>query len=158
RLPHEQATKIETGVVVADFDEVGMFGPSVRCPTAEGGEASMKFLGAAIAGARDGELEGIVTAPVCKESWALAGIRFPGHTEKLAQAFQTRRVTMMFIGGKLRVSLATIHEPLLDLRNKFTIGRVFTPIDLMAEALYSWFGIENPRIAVCGLNPHASEN
>jgi 4-hydroxythreonine-4-phosphate dehydrogenase len=158
KIAPEQVTRIESGVIVADFDEFGMFGPAVRCPTVEGGEASMKFLNAAIAGARDHVLEAIVTAPICKQSWAMAGYRYPGHTEKLGHAFGTRRVTMMFVGGKLRVALASIHEPLLDLRNKFTIGRVFTPIDLMAEALYSWFGIENPRIAVCGLNPHAGEN
>ncbi len=158
RLPHEQVTRIESGVIAADFDELGVFGPAVRCPTAEGGEASMRFLNAAIAGTRSGTIEAIVTAPICKESWMMAGYKYPGHTEKLGHAFQTRRVTMMFIGGKLRVALASIHEPLFDLRNKFTIGRVFTPIDLMAEALYSWFGIENPRIAVCGLNPHAGEN
>ena len=103
-------------------------------------------------------LEGIVTAPICKESWCMAGFRYPGHTEKLAHAFQTRRVAMMFTGGRLRVALASIHEPLFELRNHFTIGNVFTPIDLMGEALSSWFGLEHPRIGVCGLNPHAGEN
>jgi 4-hydroxythreonine-4-phosphate dehydrogenase len=158
RLPHEQVTRIESGVIAADFDEFGRMGPSVHCATAEGGEASMRFVNAAIAGTRSGIIEAIVTGPICKESWMMAGYKYPGQTEKFAHAFQTRRVTMMFAGGKLRVALASIHEPLFDLRNKFTIGRVFTPIDLMAEALYSWFGIENPRIAVCGLNPHAGEN
>jgi 4-hydroxythreonine-4-phosphate dehydrogenase len=64
---------------------------------------------------------------------------------------------MMFVSGRLRVALASIHEPLFDLRNKFTIGRVFDPIDLMHQALRDWFGLERPRIAVCGLNPHAGE-
>ena len=54
--------------------------------------------------------------------------------------------------------LATIHEPLFELRHKFKIGTVFDPIDLAHRALIDWFGIEKPRIAVCGLNPHASEN
>ena len=56
------------------------------------------------------------------------------------------------------MALASIHQALFDLRNSFTIGRVFQPIDLMATALRNWFGIEYPRIAVCGLNPHAGEN
>ncbi|HUT94127.1 MAG TPA: 4-hydroxythreonine-4-phosphate dehydrogenase PdxA, partial [Thermoguttaceae bacterium] len=132
--------------------------PTVRCPTAEGGRASMRFLDTAIAAARDGAIEAIVTAPICKESWHIAGYRFPGHTEKLGHAFKTRRVTMMFVAQRLRVALASIHEALFELRNSFTIGRVFQPIDLMAEALVNGFGIEHPRIAVCGLNPHAGEN
>lgn len=158
RLPHEAAARIESGVVVADFDEFGAFGAGPHQATAEGGGASMRFLNTAIDAAKAGAIEAIVTGPICKESWKLAGIRYPGHTEKLGHAFQTRRVTMMFVGGRLRVALASIHQPLFELRNSFTIGRVFTPIDLMAEALSNWFGIDNPRIAVCGLNPHAGEN
>ena len=87
----------------------------------------------------------------------MAGYKFPGHTEKLAHAFHTSRFTMMFVADRLRVALSSIHEPLFELRNSFTIGRVFQAIDLMAESLVDWFGIEQPRIAVCGLNPHAGE-
>lgn len=158
RLPHETVGRIESGVVVADFDEFSMFSPTIRHPTVEGGDASMRFLNAAILAGRTGLLEAIVTGPICKESWCMAGFKYPGHTEKLAHAFQTRRVAMMFVGGRLRVALASIHEPLFELRNQFTIGKVFTPIDLMGEALSSWFGIDHPRIGVCGLNPHAGEN
>lgn len=157
RLPHEIAGRIESGVVVADFDEFTMFTPQLRWATAEGGEASMRFINSAIRAAQEGTIEGIVTGPICKESWAMAGYKFPGHTEKLAHAFQIPRVTMMFVGGRLRVALASIHEALFDLRNSFTIGRVFQPIDLMGDALRRWFGVEQPRIAVCGLNPHAGE-
>jgi len=158
RLPHELVTRIASGVVVADFDEFAIFSPATRHATAEGGFASMRFLDTAIQSAKDDLLEAVVTAPICKESWHLAGYRFPGHTEKLAHAFKTRRVTMMFVGGRLRVALASIHEPLFGVRNSFTIGKVFQPIDLMGEAMVRWFGIEHARIAVCGLNPHAGEN
>lgn len=158
RLPHELATRIETGVVVADFDDLSLGVPLLHQPGHRAGEASMRFLNAAIKSARQGLLEAIVTGPICKESWSLAGYRWPGHTEKLASAFACRRVTMMFVADRLRVALASIHEPLFDLRNSFTIGRVFQPIDLMGDALIHWFGIPSPRIAVCGLNPHASEN
>ncbi|HPD29261.1 MAG TPA: 4-hydroxythreonine-4-phosphate dehydrogenase PdxA [Phycisphaerae bacterium] len=158
RVPHEAATRIESGVIVADFDDCPVFNPHTHCPTAEAGHASMRFLDAAIKSAREEVIEAIVTAPICKESWHLAGYRYPGHTEKLGHAFKTERLTMMFVGGKLRVALASIHQALFDLRNSFTIGRVFQPIDLMAGALRTWFGIEYPRIAVCGLNPHAGEN
>lgn len=158
RLPHEVVSRIESGVIVADFDECSIVSPTLRCPTAEGGDASMKFLDGAISAARNEFLEAIVTAPICKESWHLAGYRYPGHTEKLARAFGVRRFAMMFVGGPLRVALASIHESLFGLRDTFTIGRVFHPIDLMAEALRDGFGLERPRIGVCGLNPHAGEN
>lgn len=158
RVPHEMVTRIESGVIVADFDECPVFNPHLHCATAEGGNVSMRFLDAAIAACRDDLLEAIVTAPICKQSWHLAGYRYPGHTEKLGHAFKTSRLAMMFVGGKLRVALASIHEPLFELRNSFTIGRVFQPIDLMGDALRRWFGIEYPRIAVCGLNPHAGED
>lgn len=158
RLPHEVVTRIESGVVVADFDEFPIFSPAIKYATSDGGRASMAFLDTAIEAARARQIDAIVTAPICKESWHLAGYKYPGHTDKLGHAFKTRRVTMMFVGGRLRVALATIHEPLLELRNLFTIGRVFQPIDHMGEALRDWFGIDEPRIAVCGLNPHAGEN
>jgi 4-hydroxythreonine-4-phosphate dehydrogenase len=157
RLPHEAITRIESGVVVVDFDEFSDYDPLVRQPTANYGTVSMRFLDTAIQAAKEEIIDAIVTAPICKESWKLAGYKYPGHTEKLGHAFRTRRVTMMFVAQKLRVALASIHEPLFDLRNSFTIGRVFQPIDAMADALKNMLGIEYPRIAVCGLNPHAGE-
>lgn len=64
---------------------------------------------------------------------------------------------MMFVAGPLKLALATIHESLFEIRHKFTIGCVFEPIDLLNDALKDYFGIEKPRIAVAGLNPHAGE-
>jgi len=158
RQPHELVRRVDSGVVVADFDEFSMFGPAVRRPTAEGGRASMRFLVEAIAGLKRGLLDALVTGPIHKTSWHLAGFKFPGHTERLAAAFHTRRVAMMFVGGGFRVALASIHEPLFELRHSFTIGKVFQPIDLLHRALRDWFGIDQPRIAVCGLNPHAGQD
>ncbi len=157
RYRHEDVGRIESGVIVADFDEYSTFGPALKRPTAEGGHASMRFLDEAIAVASNGSVDAIVTGPIHKISWKMAGFRFPGHTEKLADAFETRRVTMMFVGGGLRVALASAHIGMFELRNTFTIGRVFQPIDLLNQALREWLGFEQPRLAVCGLNPHAGE-
>jgi len=63
----------------------------------------------------------------------------------------------MFVAGPLKVALATIHEALFELRHKFTIGCVFEPIDLLYTALKETWGMENPRIGVAALNPHAGE-
>ena len=155
--PHEYVGRIESGVVVADFDEYSVPEPGVHRPTAEGGRASLQFVDEAIAAAKSGLADAIVTGPIHKISWKLAGCKCPGHTEYLAEAFNVRRYTMMFAGGPLRVALASTHVSLFELRNKFTIGLVFQPIDQLDEALRRWFGIEQPRIAVAGLNPHAGE-
>jgi 4-hydroxythreonine-4-phosphate dehydrogenase len=166
RYPHD--------VVVLDYDEFSILGLEARGASRAGGQASMQFLNDAIAAATRHKIDAIVTAPICKESWKLAGFdRWPGHTELLAEKTKAKRHAMMFAapppscksealpvrGHKgLRVVLATIHAPLFELRHTFKIGTVFDPIDLAHKALVEWFGIEKPRIAVCGLNPHASEN
>lgn len=146
-------------VRILDFDEFAMHRRGSAQATPEGGRASMAFLEDAMRDARFDEIDAIVTGPINKTSWKLAGYdKVPGHTELLAEKFRARRVTMMFVGGPLRVALASTHEALFDLRNRFTIGHVFQPIDLMHQALTDWFGFVRPRIAVAGLNPHASEN
>jgi 4-hydroxythreonine-4-phosphate dehydrogenase len=165
-------------VVVLDYDEYSILGLDVKAPTKQGGLASMQFCQDAIAAAMKQRIDGIVTAPISKESWKMAGFdRWPGHTELLAEKTKAKRHAMMFAAlpqeGReaqtslrslipnykgLRVVLCTIHQALFDLRNTFKIGTVFDPIDLANTALKDWFGIERPRIAVCGLNPHAGEN
>jgi 4-hydroxythreonine-4-phosphate dehydrogenase len=87
----------------------------------------------------------------------MAGFRWPGHTELLAARCKAAHHTMLFESPRLRVALATAHLPLMDVRNVLTIGRVFDPIELGA-AHCRRLGIDRPRVAVCGLNPHASEN
>lgn len=144
-------------VLVVDFDEFSILGSSIRQPSKVGGEASMRFVDEAVTAALAGQVQGVVTAAISKESWKLAGYRWPGHTEYLAWRTKSPRYAMMFAGGPLKVVLATIHIPLMEIRNKFTIGCVFNPIDLMNNALREWFAMPRPRIAVCGLNPHASE-
>ncbi len=144
-------------VVVADYDEFSV--PSwVREPTQVAGEASLKFCTDAIDAAKRGIIDAIVTAPINKTSWKLAGAPWPGHTEMLAKLCKSPRKVMMFVAGPLKVALATIHEALFDVRHKFTIGRVFEPIDLLNIALKEYFDIENPKIGVAALNPHAGEN
>jgi len=143
--------------VVADYDEYSI-PPWIKEPSKLAGEASAEFCLDAIEAARAGIIDAIVTAPINKTSWKLAGIKWPGHTEMLAEKTRSRRKVMMFASEKLKVALATIHDALFDVRNKFTIGCVFEPIDLLNDALKQYFGIENPRIGVAALNPHAGEH
>ncbi len=145
-------------VVVVDYDQYSMLGSAIRSPSKMGGEASMRFCLDAIDAAQKKLVDAVVTAPIAKESWKLAGFHYPGHTELFAHKTGSRRFAMMFTGGPLKVVLATVHIPLMGLWNKLNIGAVFQPIELIHEALVNWFGIEHPRIAVAGVNPHASEN
>ncbi len=160
RIQHENiSSNILTDVVLADYDEIDFSVKSKRQPGKIGGQASFKFVDDAVALARKGILDAIVTAPICKESWVKAGIKnFPGHTELLADRCYARRYAMMFAGGPFRVTLATIHESLFNIRNSLNIGKIFDPIDLTHKALRDYFGISRPKIAVAGLNPHAGEN
>ncbi len=143
-------------VMVADYDDYSV--PAwVKGPSKAAGEASIRFCLDAIDAARAGIIDAVVTAPISKTSWKLAGAKWPGHTEMLAERCKSRRKVMMFVAGPLKIALATIHEPLFEVRHKFTIGCVFEPIDLLNDALKEYFNFSNPKIGVAALNPHAGE-
>jgi len=144
-------------VVVADYDEFSV-PPWLKAPSRVAGEASMKFCTDAIDAEKDRIIDAIVTAPISKESWHMADGAWPGHTEMFAQKYKAPRKAMMFVSGPLKVALATIHEPLFEVRHKFKIGCVFEPIDLLNDALKEFFALEHPHIGVAAVNPHAGEN
>jgi 4-hydroxythreonine-4-phosphate dehydrogenase len=157
RYQHEKISRdYPYKVIVADYDEYSVV-PWVKGPSRVGGEASIAFCFDAIDAAQAGIIDAVVTAPISKTSWKLAGATWPGHTEMLACRCKSIRKVMMFSAGALKVALATIHEPLFEVRHKFTIGCVFEPIDLLNTALKEYFDIENPKIGVAALNPHAGE-
>lgn len=158
RQPRESVGRIKSGVVVADFDDLPFVPSLSAAPSAEGGTASVRFLEEAINAHQRRLIDAIVTAPIHKVSWKMAKVKHPGHTEFLADAYRSRRVTMAFVGGRLKVALASSHVGLFELQNSFTIGRVFQPMDLLDDWLRRYWQIESPRIAVCGLNPHAGED
>lgn len=158
RCQHEKISKESSyKVMVADYDEY-IITSRLREPSKTGGLASVEFCLDAIEAAQNDFIDALVTAPISKISWKLAGAPWPGHTEMLADKCKSKRKVMMFAAGPLKVALATIHEALFDIRNKFTIGCVFEPIDLLNDALKDYFGIANPKIGVAALNPHAGED
>ena len=159
REHHEDIRRFSQDLIVLDYDEITLPAAMQRGASLIGGQASMAFCEDAIDAARSGLIDAMVTAPISKTSWDMAGYKnFPGHTELLAKRCKAKHVAMMFVAPQLRVALATIHLPLSEIRDCFTIGCVFNPIDLADQALREWFAIERPRIAVCGLNPHAGES
>jgi 4-hydroxythreonine-4-phosphate dehydrogenase len=108
-----------------------------------------------------GAFEALVTAPVQKSVLMDAGIAFSGHTEYFAQRTHTPRVVMMLVGGSasapLRVALVTTHLALAAVPASITRESVGATIAIVASELAAKFAIASPRIAVCGLNPHAGE-
>jgi 4-hydroxythreonine-4-phosphate dehydrogenase len=103
------------------------------------------------------EVGAIVTAPAEKRALHAAGYEFPGHTEWLAHLAGEVEVAMMLVVGELRVVLLTTHLPLREVSHAITVERVLTVGHLTRRALGAWWGIEDPRIAVCALNPHGGE-
>ncbi len=103
-----------------------------------------------------GELDAMVTAPICKEGFHRAGIHVPGHTELLAALTGTKNFGMMLLGGGLRVMLVTRHIPISQVSAALSQENISEAIELAGQAL-ELFGLSNGTIGVCGLNPHAGD-
>ena len=125
-------------------------------PAAGGGRACAAYIKKAVELASGKSVAAVVTAPISKEALKMAGLRWPGHTEMLAELTNTRDYAMMLVGGPLRVILVTIHTALRNVPALITKGRVLKTICLAKKAC-DMLGIKDPKIAVAGLNPHAGE-
>jgi 4-hydroxythreonine-4-phosphate dehydrogenase len=112
---------------------------------------------AAVKAVQAGDCNGLVTGPVQKSIINDAGIIFTGHTEYLAALTHSKTVVMMLATDSLRVALATTHLPLRDVADAITRDLLDNILTVLCRDLKTRFGINNPRILVCGLNPHAGE-
>ncbi len=124
---------------------------------AEAGLLSGLAVERAVAMARAGDVAGIVTAPLDKFALRAGGYDFPGHTEMLA-SLTASRVAMMLASDRLRVVLATTHIPLRDVPDAVTAEAIREAAEIARAGLRSWFGIAEPRLALCALNPHAGDH
>lgn len=127
-------------------------------PDERSGAAQVSYLEAAVAAARRGEHAALITAPISKLWARRGGFPFLGHTEMLAQRLGARDVAMFFVGPKLKIALATVHRPLVEVVQELSTERIRTVVELLAGALVRDFAIAAPRIGVVGLNPHAGED
>lgn len=126
-------------------------------PTEQTGKAMTQYILTGIDLALSGETQAIVTCPINKIAMNMAGYHYNGHTELLAERTQTKRYAMMLAGERLRVVLVTIHMPFIEVAKTISIEKIVDLIRLTDHSLKTRFGIQSPRIAVAGLNPHASE-
>jgi 4-hydroxythreonine-4-phosphate dehydrogenase len=130
-------------------------------PDPTNGPSVLALLAAACDACRDGTFDALVTAPVQKSSILDAGLAFTGHTEFFAERCGIPRVVMLLVGGAaeapLRVALVTTHLALADVPRAVTGDAVRETLGILDADLRTRFGIAAPRIAVCGLNPHAGE-
>jgi 4-hydroxythreonine-4-phosphate dehydrogenase len=118
----------------------------------------IETLKSAVAGCTGGEFDALVTGPVHKGNINDAGIGFTGHTEYLAEASGTAQPVMLLAAPGLRVALVTTHLPLAEVPRAITRERLTTVIEVLHADLKRKFGIADPVILVCGLNPHAGES
>lgn len=125
---------------------------------AEYGKASIEYLDKAIEMIKNKEINCLVTCPISKEAINLAGFKYFGHTEYLAKKTNTKDYVMMLLNKYLRFSLITRHIPLKDVPRSINADGIYKNIKITFNALKRLFLISKPRIVVCGLNPHASDN
>jgi len=148
RFQHGTVDCIDLALVPADLP-FGQLSPVA-------GEAAYRYIERAVQLVREQRIDAICTAPLNKEALNAAGHRYPGHTELLAELTGTREVSLMLLAPKLRVIHVTTHIGLLDAVEKIDAGLVERTIQRGRELLVR-AGIRDPRIAVCGINPHAGE-
>jgi 4-hydroxythreonine-4-phosphate dehydrogenase len=126
-------------------------------PTSFCGEAAYCYIREAAQLVLSGAADAMATAPISKRALQLAGHRYPGHTELLAELTGARDVRMMLVSSRLRVVLVTVHLPYARVAGALTRDGIETTIRLSHAALRRQFGIPDPRLAVAALNPHAGE-
>jgi len=125
---------------------------------AEYGRASIAYLEKALELIKNKEIDCLVTCPISKESLHKAGIAYSGHTEYLSERTGCKGLVMMLLNRHLRFSLVTRHIPLCRVAGELSRDKLYRTILVTHETLRQVFLIKNPKIVVCGLNPHASDN
>jgi 4-hydroxythreonine-4-phosphate dehydrogenase len=150
-IPSEAISVIQAG---EPFDVASL--PPYGRVSVGAGLAAAKAVEAAARAALRGEVAAVVTAPLHKEALALAGIAFPGHTEMLQALCKNPPVRMMLANDELRTVLVSIHVPLREALDSLSTDGIVETIQITHNFLMRT-GIQNPRIAVAGINPHAGE-
>ena len=141
-------------IALSDLDPAGLLPGR---PTAQTGEAMIRYITKATDLSLAGKIQAMVTCPINKLAMKLAASEFHGHTELIATRTGTRDYVMMMSGKKLSVVLVTIHIPLSHVTESITQDMILKTIRVTGRALKQNFGLSDPRIVVAALNPHAGE-
>ena len=144
-------------VAVLDMGNFPAAAVTPRRPDAVSGRASLDYIERAIGLALSGAVDGVVTCPISKEAIGAAGSAFPGHTEMLAALSGGARPVMLLVNGGLRVALATTHVALRDVPSLLTPDLIVEQARVVVAGLRRYFAVPEPRLAVCGLNPHCGD-
>ena len=126
-------------------------------PTSESAKSAMTSLERAVQDIKDGYIDVLVTAPINKRAMSGEGFGYTGHTEYLEKEFGVDEVAMIMVCDKLKVGVVTGHIPLKDVCASITSEKILSKIRLMKKTLQRDFGIDAPKIAVIGLNPHCGD-
>lgn len=123
-----------------------------------GGKYAVRSLLVATQCLKDGEIDAIVTAPIHKSNTQLPDFNYTGHTPFLKDTFGVKDVVMMLYSGSFRVALVTEHIPVAEVANHLSVDKIAGKVHILQETLVKDFGIDKPRIAILGLNPHAGDD
>lgn len=154
KTPKEGGTAFGT-IDVIDLDNLPADLPFAEVD-ARAGKAAYEYIERAVAAAMAQEIHAIVTAPINKEALNKGGNHYPGHTEILGALSGQKDYSMMLVSGRLKVIHVTTHVPLRKACDLVQTARVLKVIELADETV-RLMGVEKPRIAVAGLNPHCGE-
>lgn len=127
-------------------------------PTKIGGDAAYKALKCAVKDLYEGKIDALVTAPIDKDTIQSDDFKFPGHTEYIANFADNKTPLMFMVGDKMKVGVATSHIPLNKVSEALSQEVIIEKVKIMNQSLKKDFGINKPKIAVLGLNPHAGDN
>ena len=152
----EQANVKLTNVITCWHDHQTEIAPGTITP--EAGQGSLASLKRAVEDLKAGKIQALVTGPINKDNIQSEEFKFPGHTEFLAESFGSQDALMLMVAGSLRVGVLTGHIPLGRVRSQVNAENLTRKIEQMLQSLTDDFGIQKPRLAVLGLNPHAGEN
>jgi 4-hydroxythreonine-4-phosphate dehydrogenase len=125
--------------------------------TDTGGQYAFKSLQAAVAALKNREIDGLVTAPIHKKNIQSTEFNYSGHTPYLKAVFEVKDVVMLMCASNMRVGLLTEHVPVTELAEFITKENILSKLRIMNDSLIKDFGIDRPKIAVLGLNPHAGD-
>lgn len=125
--------------------------------TETAGRAAVHSLEKAVEDLKQGHLDALVTAPINKQNIQGEEFNFPGHTEYLTRRFDAEESLMLMVSNDVRIGVITGHIPLAQVPSRVTPGLILQKVQILNSSLKRDFGIERPRIAIMGMNPHAGD-